>query len=140
MKKSTMELLESLQTSVSINDYFDKEKENLTKESLSDALTKLLAKHNLKKADVIRRCGLDSAYAYQIFSGDKEPSRTKLLALCFGMQLSAEETQILLKTTGYPPLYPRIECDAVILFSLEKKLGLMDANEFLYDLGFDLLE
>lgn len=140
MKKSTMELLEVLKKSPAIEQYLENESESLAKETLSEALARLTIEKNLKKSEIIKRSGLDKSYAYQIFSGEKEPSRSKLIALCFGMKLSADEVQTLLKTTGYPPLYPKIEVDAVILFCLNKGLGITDANEFLYDLGYELME
>lgn len=139
MKKSTIELLEILKNSSSIEDYLEAENDSLSNKNLSEALSNLIVKKDLKKSEIISRSGLDKSYAYQILSGEKLPSRTKLIALCFGMNLEACDVQTLLKETGYPPLYPRIEVDAVILFCLQKGLSITDANEFLYDLGYEIL-
>lgn len=139
MKKSTMELLDVLKNSPFIEQYLENESESLAKEELDEVLSKLIAKKNMKRSEIIKRSGLDKSYAYQIFSGEKIPSRQKLIALMFGMKLSTDEVQDVLKRTGYPPLYPRIEVDAVILFCLQKGLSITDANEFLYDLGYEIL-
>lgn len=139
MKKSTIELLEILKKSPAIEQYLDNESESLAKEPLDEVLSKLIDEKGLKKSEIIKRSGLDKSYAYQIFSGEKTPSRQKLIALMFGMKLSSDEAQDILKRAGYPPLYPRIEVDAVILFCLQKGLGITDANEFLYDLGYEIL-
>lgn len=55
----------------------------------------------------MRGSQLDRAYVYQIFSGEKTPSRDKLIAIAFGMNLSDEETQKMLKLSGNRELYAR---------------------------------
>lgn len=59
--------------------------------------------------------------------------------LCFGLGLTVEETQQLLKITGYPQLYGKNERDNVILFGLTRKLSIIDINNILYDLNLDIL-
>ena len=66
-----------------------------------------LRQKHLRRADVVRGSHLDRTYVYQIFSGKKTPSRDKLLAIAFGLQLSAEETQKMLKLSGNLELYVR---------------------------------
>lgn len=94
----------------------------------------------ISKSDIIHRSGLERKYTYEILSGKKNPSRDKVLAICFAVPLSADETQQLLKSTGYPTLYARIERDSIILFALEHNLSLTDANELLYEMNYLLLE
>ena len=86
---------------------------------------------------LIRKSGLDRTYCYQIFDGRKRPSRDKVLALCFAMDLSFMEVQQLLKATGYPILYARMERDSAIIFCLQRNCALSDANELLYELGYE---
>jgi len=52
------------------------------------------------------------------------------------MHLSFTEVQNLLKATGYPILYARIERDSAIIFSLQRNCALSDVNELLYELGY----
>ena len=103
------------------------------------ALGTLLADKAMKKADVIARSGVEVHYAYQIFSGAKVPTRDKVLMLCFGFGLTAEETQELLKITGYPQLYSKNQRDNAILFGLTKKLTMIEMNNLLYDLDVEIL-
>lgn len=107
---------------------------------LCQYLEQILIRKNLKKSDVIRLSGLDRKYCYEIFAGTKSPSRDKVLALCFAVQLSDSETMQLLKSTGYPQLYARIERDSVILFALQHNLSLTDANELLFELNYPCIE
>lgn len=79
--KSTAELNHDIKAATDIEDYFCKNKEYLLNGSLSQHLQMLLIEKNLKKADVMRGSLLGRAYIYQIFSGEKIPTRDKLIAL-----------------------------------------------------------
>ena len=93
-----------------------------------------------RKADVIHGSQLDRNYAYQIFSGTRKPTRDKLLALGFGMGLSIEEMQKVLKTSEYPVLYVKNKRDSIILFGLDKQISVGEMNELLYEMGEDIIE
>ena len=82
---------------------------------------------------------LNTIYGQQIFAGTKTPSRDKLLAIAFGMNLNFEETDTLLKQQGYARLYPRKERDAVIIYGLLHKLSLLDTNTLLYENDMETL-
>lgn len=62
-----------------------------------------------------------------------------MLAICFAMELSEEEVQRLLKYTGYPQLYARIERESIILFALQHQLKITDVNELLYEMNYEYL-
>ena len=94
----------------------------------------------IKKADVIRKSQLDRIYAYQIFSGTRKPNRDKLLALGFGMELSIEEMQKMLKISEYPILYVKNKRDSIILFGLKKKASLSAVNVLLYEMHENIIE
>lgn len=140
MKKSTTELLELLKKSSNISDFVEKASSELIAiEPLHQYLNTLLDEKKIKKSEVIKRSGLDRGYVYDIFAGKKLPSRDKVLAICFAMELSEEEVQRLLKYTGYPMLYARVERESIILFALQHKLSLTDVNELLYEMNHEHL-
>ena len=93
-----------------------------------------------QRAAVVRGSLLDRSYVYQIFSGAKIPSRDKLIALAFGMHLTDDETQKLLKLSGNRELYARDERDALILFALQRKMTVMDTNSLLFEHHFAVLD
>ena len=141
MKRSTEELLNILKKSSDIANFIDDNSEDLINIiPLCNYLENILIQKNLKKSEVIRLSGLDRKYCYEIFAGTKSPSMDKVLALCLAANLSDSETMHLLKSTGYPQLYARIERDSVILFALQHHLSLTDVNELLYEMGFPCLE
>lgn len=139
-EKSTDELRHEIKSATDMEDYLTKNREYLLKESLSEHLHILLSRKNLKRADVIRGSLLGRAYVYRIFAGDKIPSRDKLIALAFGLQLTEEETQKMLKLSGSRELYARDERDALILFALQRQMTIMDANGLLLDHGLAVLD
>ena len=139
MNKSTEELLKTLKHSAGIASYLTQEQENLTALPLHLYLEKLFAETNITPSQCIRDSGLDRTYCYQIFSGKKLPSRDKVLALCFGLWLDFEETQRLLKSTSYTPLYPRNERDSIIIFALQRRVSILETNGLLMDFGHNIL-
>ena len=89
---------------------------------------------------MVRRSNLNKAYVYQIFLGKKYPSRDKIIALAFGLELDEKEVQVLLKQAGYRELYPRDPRDALLLYAIGHHKGIIDANELLYDHNIEVLE
>lgn len=140
MKKSTDELLNILKHTPDLNTYLKEEENNLVSCSLPNYFSRLCSEKNISPAQCIKTSGLDRTYAYQIFSGDKTPSRDKVLALCFGFHLSFDEIQSLLKSTGYPILYAKNERDSVIIFALQRNCSLTDLNDLLFSMGYELIK
>ena len=141
MKKTTQELLNLMKSSCSYSEYLSQHKADIGHEhmKIGRALNALLAEKNLTRAEVIARSGIEVHYAYQIFSGQKTPTRDKVLMLCIGFGLDAEEAQRILKITGYAQLYGKEERDNAILFGLTKHLSVIDVNELLYEMHLALL-
>ena len=142
MKKTTQELLELMKSSRDYHEYLAQNKEDIGKDhmKIDRALNALLAEKKAVKAEVIVKSGIENHYAYQIFSGVKTPTRDKVLMLCVGFGLTVEETQQLLKITGYAQLYSKEERDNVILFGLTKHLSIIDINDLLYEMNYGILE
>lgn len=131
--KTTEDLLESLRGSGQLREALAGGEGEFIAQPLHEALAALLTEKGLTRNQVIRDSQLNVIYGYQIFSGTKTPSRDKLLALAFGMRLTFEETDRLLKQQGYPRLYPRRARDAVLIYGLMHRLALLDVNTLLYE-------
>lgn len=130
--KTTDELKNEIRAATDIEDYLERNKSNMLTVRLPEYLKLVLEQKGISRADVVRGSQLDRAYVYQIFSGEKTPSRDKLIALAFGLGLTDEETQKMLKLSGNRELYARDERDAVILFSLQHDRSIFETNEMLY--------
>ena len=133
--KSTGELFTELKEEKNIGDWRNRNREEFIT-PLGEYLEKILLEKNLSKQEVIERSGLSREYAYHIFSGAKKnPSRTKILALAFAMELNLDEVQYLLRYARQGVLYPRNRWDAVIISAIEQKLSRLQTNELLHNLG-----
>ena len=130
---------ENLLNAADFEDFLTVNQENMLTLTLSEYLSQQLYQKDLKVADVIRDSGLTKSYVHQIFNGEKKPSRDKLIAIAFGLRLNAEETQRMLKLGGCSELYPRTERDALILFAILHGKNISDADDELYQRGFDTL-
>lgn len=141
MPKSTGELLDMLKNTSNFPSYAAFASADFIEERAPHiALNTLIEKKHLKKSEVIKGSGLNREYAYDILSGRKNPTRSKVLALCLSMQLSIEETQRLLHVSGYPQLYAKSECESVVLFALQNHLTVLETNQLLDEMGFAILE
>jgi len=136
--KSTGELLDVLKKEDSYEEIIEKTTD-FFELTLSEYLLQLIDEKQLKKATVIAKSGVERTYAYQIFSGKKFPSRDKLLSLAFGMELTFEEVQKLLKVNGYAQLYPKNKRDSIIIFALDKGHSIVKLNEIIFSLGEDMI-
>ncbi len=129
--KTTDELNHEIKAATDIEDFLSNNKEQMLSHTLPEHLNTLLIHKGISRADVVRGSLLDRAYVYQIFSGEKVPSRDKLIAIAFGLCLSLDETQKMLKLSGNRELYSRDERDALILFALQQKKDIFEANALL---------
>ncbi len=139
MSKNTQELLEILKNTNSVVSYIENEAQHFSSMPLPEYLEKLLQKHGLKKSQCIKDANLQRNYAYQIFSGERTPSRDKVIALCLAMHLTIEETHSLLCSTGYADLYAKNKRDSVLIFGIARGLSLLETNELLYELGEEVI-
>ncbi len=139
MTNSTAAAENNLLKADNIQDFLAKNQENMLDLPFSEYLMLLLRQKDLKRADVVRDSGLEKAYVYQIFNGEKKPSRDKLIAIAFGLHLGSEETQRMLKLGGCSELYARVARDAVILFAIQRGMGIAATDDLLYSNGFPTL-
>ena len=139
-KKSTSNLENELKSSDSLDQFLIENQEEQILDSLPVYLQELIDSKGLHRADVVKASNLNEVYAYQIISGTRRPSRDKLLAICFAMKASPEETQTLLKRNGFPPLYARNQRDSIILYALSHGKSVLEVNQMLYSHSETVLE
>ena len=83
---------------------------------------------------------LHRTYAYQIFNGQKKPSRSKIIQIALALQLDIRETNNLLSLSDNGYLYPKVRYDAIILYALEHKKTIIDTNLILDMYELPILE
>jgi len=131
MQQITEELLLKLKNASDIEAFFKEESKNFINITQSDYLNQMLKKYNLKISEVAKNSGAGE-YVYKVFRGDRTASRDILIAISFGMGLSLEETQFLLKISGFSHLYSRNQRDSVIIYALTHKMSIFELDDVLY--------
>lgn len=132
-KKDTDNLRQELMDSPNLTQFLTRNQEYFVNTNLSELLNQLFEKKNISKAALAKKSGMSEIYLHQIFSGHRNPSRNRLLCLCYGLEATVEETQDLLKLCQMAQLYPKLKRDAIIYYGLQHNLGLYEINDRLFD-------
>lgn len=130
--KSTDDLRQELMESPDLEQYLAENDAFFSSKDAAAMLNQLFKKCGLSKAALTKRSGMSDIYLHQIFSGRRNPSRSRLLCLCIGLGASLEETQELLKLCGLAQLYPKLRRDAIIIYGLTHRLSLFSINDSLF--------
>ena len=130
--KSTDDLKKELTSAPDLSLFLADNQKHFNQRNFDDLLQALFQKSGLSKAVLAKRSGTSDVYLYQIFSGLRTPSRDRAICLCFGLSASLDETQELLKSGGFAPLYAKNRRDAIIMFGLTHGMELFDMNDKLF--------
>ena len=131
-KKDTDNLQIDLMSSPNLSNFLENNENNFISESVTEILNKVFSEKNISKAALAKRSGMSEIYLHQIFAGRRTPSRNRLLCLCYGLGISLDETQELLKVCGGAPLYPKIRRDAIIIYGILHQIDLFEINDQLF--------
>lgn len=132
-KKNTDNLCQELMDSPNLTQFLNQNKEQFVNVNLSELLNQLFESKNISKAALAKQSGMSEIYLHQIFAGRRNPSRNRLICLCYGLEATVEETQELLRLCNMAQLYPKLKRDAIIYYGLQHKLGLYEINDRLFD-------
>lgn len=130
--KNTDDLRQELMESPNLDQFLTDNQEDFDGGRIGEMLNALFQKHRISKAALARLSGMSEVYLHQVFAGRRNPSRSRLLCLCFGLDATVEETQLLLKHCGHAQLYPKNRRDAIILYGLANNMDLFDVNDKLF--------
>mgnify|MGYP004573035865 CR=1 FL=1 len=106
-EKDTDDLQQELMDSSNLNEFLSDHQEHFSNESVPEILNRLFEKRSISKAVLAKQSGMSEIYLHQIFAGRRNPSRSRLICLCYGLSATLEETQDLLKLCGFARSTPR---------------------------------
>ena len=130
--KDTNNLQQELMTAPDLDRFLSENQDNFLSGNILELLNALFQKRNISKAALAKKSGMSEVYLHQVFSGRRNPSRSRLLCLCFGLNATLEETQELLKQCGLAQLYPKNKRDAIILYGILNGMDLFSVNDKLF--------
>lgn len=135
MPKTTTEVLEGLlMASESIEDYLEKNQDDVKLSPFHYELRKLLHSAQVEANALYKHVDLDQSYCYQLLSGKRKPSRDTVMRISLALQLDLAAANTLLKVAGHQPFYARNPKDATVMHALVKGMSLQDLNEKLWSL------
>ena len=114
-------------------------KHHITSRNLPEYLEQLLVEKGLERAKVVRKAGLDATYGYQIFMGQRKPTRDKVLQIVFALECTLQEANRTLQAAGHNELYCKNRRDAIIIFCLSHGHTLQETDDELFRFGEDTI-
>jgi len=130
MSTITDELIKELKNTSDIESFFKSHEAQFIKETTVSYLNQLLELKHLTLSAIAKNSGIGE-YVYKIFRGDRTPSRDILIAVSCSMELSLEETQLLLRISKYSILDSRNKRDSVIIYGLSHNLSVFQIDDLL---------
>ena len=137
LRKSTGDLEKDMEKAESISAFLKENREEMFNPEIARQLMDMIKAKKIKKAVLARKAGMSDIYLFQILNGKRVPSRNRLLSLCLGLELTLDETQVLLKRGGYAGLYIRNRRDAVIMYALNNRWDIHQLNDSLFEAGLE---
>lgn len=137
--KDTNNLQQELMAAPDLDRFLSENQDNFNDGNIHELLNTLFQKRKLSKAALAKRSGMSEVYLHQVFSGRRNPSRSRLICLCFGLSATLEESQELLKQGGFAQLYPKNRRDAINIYGLVNGAGLFEVNDKLFSEGEETL-
>lgn len=139
-KDSTEFLNEKLLRSSDVKEFFKANKDHIQSESFGVALGKLIDQKGMKNSDLFESANISPSTGYHILNGRRFPSRDKVLQLTIGLSLNLYDTNRMLKLSKHGELYVKDMRDAIIIFSINNQLNLIEINEILYEEDLKILD
>ena len=98
---------------------------------LQDVLYHMMEQRSLSPKDMIQMLGVERSYYYHILSGAKKPSRNMILRIGFCLRADLPQMQRLLRLVNASNLYARLQRDALLIYAIQNKYTMVQANELL---------
>lgn len=109
-------------------------------ESFADMLRRLMAQKGLTVVQTYKRAGIDRKLFSKVQAGrGYRPGKSTAIALAVALQLTLEQTQLLLSRAGYTLSYAE-RADVIISYYIEQGIyDLLEINEALYTFGESMI-
>ena len=133
IKKDTNELQNIMMEHTNLDRFLAENRENFQNNTVPELLLHMIEKKGISKAVLAKQAGMSEVYLHQVFAGRRNPSRSRVLCICFGLDATLDETQELLKQCSLAQLYPREKRDAIIIYGLLHGLSLFEVNDKLFE-------
>ena len=128
----TNDMKESLMSAPDLDRFLTEHRTDFAQESAADYLNLLFSRKNVTKAALAKSACMSEVYLHQVFAGKRNPSRNRIICICFGLGASLDETQEFLKHCGHAQLYAKSKRDAIVIYGLANGMDLTEVNDKLF--------
>lgn len=135
----TTTLMKNLIKANNLDSFLNKNKEDFNVPPFHKYIQSICDERHISAEQIIKSADIDRTYGHQLFNGTRNPSRDNVIKLAIAFKFNLEQTQKLLCIAGKSSLYPRIERDSVIVFSISKGYDVQHVQELLYEHNLSLL-
>lgn len=105
-------------------------RDKYNEEEFKTYLQKLIIDKGFENSEIIFKSNIDKSYFYKILTGEKIPSRDRIIQIAIALELNVIETNDLLGKLGYA-LYGGNKRDMIIIHCIENKINLIDIDYIL---------
>ena len=138
-EKRTDDLKQELMSAPDLTQFIKENERYFIEKDMAGYLQEIFQQKNISKSSLAKRANISEVYLHQVFAGQRNLSRNKLLCVCIGLSATLDETQNLLQQGGHAQLYAKSKRDAVIMYGLLHRMELYAINERLLTEGEEAL-
>lgn len=133
--RDTDELFEVLERSRTLTNALKTLDRDMDTPTFTQCLAGYMQARGLNATQLSEAALLSRSFTYQLCNGERRPSRDIILRLALVLELSVAQAQDLLRTAQRGALYPRVKRDAVVIFALQNRMGVLATDEQLLARG-----
>ena len=133
MSLNTTQLLNKLSSTTDIKAFISEYEHEFRNITWQEFLSDIISEKKISPSDVAKRSG-QGEYVYKVIRGERKPSRDVCIAMSVGMNLTLDETQLLLRVFKWAMFDPRDKRDSIIMYSIKEGHSIEQANDLLYDM------
>lgn len=135
LERNTDDLKQELMSAPDLTQFIKENEKYFIERDITGYLQEIFQQKNISKSSLAKRANISEVYLHQVFAGQRNLSRNKLLCVCVGMSATLDETQNLLQKSGHAQLYAKSRRDAAVMFGLLHEMDLDTINDELLDMG-----
>lgn len=139
LERNTDDLKQELMSAPDLNQFIKDNEKYFIERDMAGYLQEIFQQKNISKSSLAKRANISEVYLHQVFAGQRNLSRNKLLCVCIGLSATLDETQNLLQKGGHAQLYAKNKRDAAVMFGLLHGMDLDTINDELLDVGEESL-
>lgn len=135
LERNTDDLKQELMSTPDLDQFIQNNQAYFIEKGLANYLQEILQKEKISKSSLAKRANISEVYLHQVFAGQRNLSRNRLLCVCIGLSATLDETQNLLQKGGHAQLYAKNKRDTVVMFGLLHRMDLDAINDRLLTVG-----